>query len=83
MTAIVLDASVAVKIVSEEQDSDAAVRRVAYAGSVIAPDWMVLETAHALWKKVQAEQFDQSAAEAGIAALPQIVDRFVSSMSLM
>ncbi|MFM9828398.1 MAG: type II toxin-antitoxin system VapC family toxin [Sphingomonas sp.] len=83
MTAIVLDASVAVKLVAREPDSALALVRVGEASAVIAPDWITLEVAHALWKKVQAAQLDAAAAEAGTAALGQIIDRMVPAQQLI
>lgn len=83
MTGIVLDASVAVKLVAREPDSPLALLRVGEASAVMAPDWISLEVAHALWKKVQAAQLDPTAAEAGTAALTQIVDRMVPAQQLL
>lgn len=83
MTGIVLDASVAVKLVARESDSSLAMRRVADASEIIAPDWIALEVAHALWKKVQASQLHPAAAEAGVAALARIIDRMVPAQGLL
>ncbi|MEG3122954.1 type II toxin-antitoxin system VapC family toxin [Sphingomonas sp. GB1N7] len=83
MTGIVLDASVAVKLVSREAGSEAALSRVAEATEIIAPDWMALETAHALWKKVKAGELDRKAADAGVEALAKILDRTYPASLLM
>ncbi|KQS04484.1 hypothetical protein ASG11_09685 [Sphingomonas sp. Leaf357] len=83
MTGIVLDASVAVKLVSREAGSEAALGRVADATEIVAPDWMALETAHALWKKVKAGELDRKAADAGVDALAKIVDRTYPASLLM
>lgn len=83
MSTIVLDASVAIKLISEEPDSEAALQRVAEATQVIAPDWMMLEAAHGLWKKVRASSLDDLAAEAGLGALELVVDEtFIASALL-
>jgi len=83
MTVIVLDASVAVKLVSEESGSDAALERVSAAGRIIAPDWMLLEVTHALWKKAHQSRADEAVAESGVKALEQIVDTFFPADDLL
>ncbi|MDF0489366.1 type II toxin-antitoxin system VapC family toxin [Sphingomonas sp. H39-1-10] len=83
MTAIVLDASVAVKLVSEEPESDAALDRVGAATRIIAPDWMLLEVTHALWKKAHQSRADEAVANAGVQALKQIVDTFFPAEDLL
>jgi len=80
---IVLDASVAVKLVSEEAGSDAALERVGAAGRIIAPDWMLLEVTHALWKKAHQSRADEAVAESGVKALKQVVDAFFPADDLL
>lgn len=83
MSAIVLDASVAVKLVSREPESDTARTRVFAATTVLAPDWMLLEVAHGLWKKARASSFDQANVQSGVATLAQIVDDLTPATALL
>jgi predicted nucleic acid-binding protein len=83
MTAIVLDASVAVKLVSQESDSDIAAERVASASAIFAPDWIMIEVLHALWKKDHASPEALETATAAVVALTQMIDRIVPARDLM
>jgi predicted nucleic acid-binding protein len=83
LSAIVLDASVAVKRVSREPDSDVAVKRVFAATKVIAPDWMMLEVAHGLWKKSRDSSFDRAMVRSGVTMMIQLVDDFVPAVDLL
>lgn len=83
MSTIVLDASVAVKLVSQEHDSDIAVDRVASASAIIAPDWIMIEVLHALWKKDHASPDALETANAAVAALMQMIDRIVPARELV
>jgi predicted nucleic acid-binding protein len=80
---LVVDASVAVKLLVEEPGSDDAAALVASAQDVIAPDWLILEVAHALWCKVKFETLDQQICLTGIERLPSFFDRFIPSPDLL
>lgn len=83
MSAIVLDASVAVKLLSEEPDSDLAAARVASASLIVAPDIIMIEVAHALWKKDHTTPNAATDAQAAVAALAQMIDRLVPADALL
>ena len=65
MNSVVIDASVAIKWVVDEADSDAAVA-VLESRSLLSPDLMIAECANLLWKKVWLSEL--TADEAIIAA---------------
>lgn len=67
---LVVDASVAIKFVTEEQGSDAAATLLAAPDILIAPDWVLAESANGLARKVVTGALPQAAAEAALAALP-------------
>ncbi len=52
MSALVLDASVAIKCVIEEPGSVHARRLVAAAGTLLAPELLIAECANVVWKRV-------------------------------
>jgi predicted nucleic acid-binding protein len=52
-TAIVLDASVAVKVIAREDDSSTADEVLLANRLLVAPDFMLLEAANAFWKKLR------------------------------
>jgi predicted nucleic acid-binding protein len=50
---LVVDASVAVKWITPEPDTDAARALLASDEPLIAPDWLLVEVASTLWKKIK------------------------------
>jgi predicted nucleic acid-binding protein len=65
MTRLVIDASIAIKWVVEEQGTEAALA-LRHKAEFIAPDLLIAECANILWKKVQRDELSES--EALIAA---------------
>jgi len=65
MTRFVIDASIAIKWVVEEQGTEAAIA-LRKRAELIAPDLLIAECANILWKKVQRDELSES--EALIAA---------------
>lgn len=65
MNSVVIDASVAIKWVVDEADSDAAVT-VLESRSLLSPDLLIAECANILWKKVRRREL--TADEAIVAA---------------
>jgi predicted nucleic acid-binding protein len=65
MTRLVIDASIAIKWVVDEEGTEAALA-LRNKAELIAPDLLIAECANILWKKVQRAEF--SASEALIAA---------------
>lgn len=80
---LVVDASVALKFVTEEPGSDAAMRLLAMPDPLIAPDWVLAESASGLAKKVLANGFPKASAEASLAALPQFFSRLHATIDLL
>lgn len=67
MRAAVVDASVAVKWLVHEPDSDAAIRLASF--DLTAPSLLLAECANALWAKVQRRELDPGQAREGNDAL--------------
>jgi len=71
MTAVVIDASVAIKWVVDEPDTSLAMR-VHRQWTTLAPDLLVAECTNILWKKHRRGQVHDDAIEAALAALEVI-----------
>lgn len=80
---LILDASVAVKLVVEEPGSTAAEQILTRDGERIAPDWILAEVAHALWNKARHQGLSRVQAELGLETLPTYFDRIVPAAPLM
>jgi len=80
---LVIDASVAVKFVTEEPGSDEAYQIVLGPDPLIAPDWVLAECANAIGKKVLGNQLSRAAAEASFAELPRFFTRLFGTDSLL
>jgi predicted nucleic acid-binding protein len=64
----IIDASVALKWVIEEEGSEAA-RGLLLAEPLAAPELMIIECANVLWAKVRRRAIDRELAGAGLAAI--------------
>jgi predicted nucleic acid-binding protein len=73
---LVVDTSVAVKFVVDEQGSDAADEILAGSEPLIAPDWLLAEMANALWNKVRLAHLLESDARNALEKAPQFFTRF-------
>jgi predicted nucleic acid-binding protein len=80
---IVLDASVALKLVTLEPGTAEAQALLERDEERIAPDWMLTEVASGLANKVRRERLDVAQAHASFAALPSFIDRFVATAPAM
>lgn len=69
---LVVDASVAVKLLVEESDSNAAREMAATDRDLHAPQLLASEVANALWRKARAGEIDRADAAAAIALLPDM-----------
>lgn len=65
----VIDASVAVKLLIEEQQSDEARELVAKSTALYAPRLLASEVANTLWKKVRLRELDDAIARVAINSL--------------
>lgn len=80
---IVVDASVVMKLLTRETGSALAVDRLAREPDRTAPDWIQIEVASALSKKVRYAGLPVAAAREGFAALPLIVPDLAPSAPLL
>ena len=82
MTALVVDASVVIKWVVQEEGSDAAVRLIG-GPSLIAPDLLIPECANILWKKVRREELTRDEAMLAAELLMRADIELVPTRALM
>ena len=75
---LVVDASVAVKWLVEEEDSDAADRLLEPRHELFAPRLMASEVGNALWRKVRMGQLERSRAGAVAAAISEMAVRWMA-----
>lgn len=80
---LVIDASVAVKFVTEEPGSNEAYQIVLGPHPLIAPDWVLAESANAIGKKVSANQLTRAAAERSFAELPRFFATLFAAEELL
>lgn len=83
ITLLVVDASVAIKFVTEEAGSDAAYQVVVGPEPLIAPDWLLVEAASALWKKVKFSRLLEIHARQALEDLPQFFARLHPASALL
>lgn len=79
---IVLDASVALKLVAREPGTDRA-QALLLAEERIAPDWLLTEVASGLANKIRYENADRDRAKIALAAVPRFIDRFFPAQPLL
>lgn len=80
---LVVDASVAVKFVTEEPGSQAAYGVVVGPEPLIAPDWLLIEAASVMWKKVKRSNLLEIHAEENLASLPEFFAKLFPSVELL
>ena len=80
---LVVDASVAIKWMVRENDNDKARALFDLPDPLIAPDWLLIEAASALWRKVKQSELLQIHAERHIEDLPEFFSRLHPSQSLV
>ncbi len=73
---LVIDASVAVKWLVEEEGSDAAARLLAGDDDLHAPHLMVSEVANALWRKARSGEIERSQVGASMAVVSEMPVRW-------
>ncbi|PZO75567.1 MAG: hypothetical protein DI629_17065 [Mesorhizobium amorphae] len=79
----VLDASVALKLAVREEGSEAALALVSAARSLTAPQFVRVETANVLWKKVRRGELDEAQARAATALIERSFPEFVDDAELL
>ena len=80
---LVLDASIALKLVVEEPGTNEAVAILQRPEPRIAPDWILIEIAAALWNKVKYSRLLEVHAQDSLDGIPEFFDELVSSTSLL
>lgn len=80
---LVVDASVAVKFVAPEPDSDLTETLISAPDPLIAPDWMLVEVGHALRRKQADEGLSLAKATAGLATMADFFDDLRPSRDLI
>lgn len=80
---VILDASVAVKLVVAEPGTIEA-RAICFAQpALIAPDWVLIETSSAIWGKVMRSELRAADIPALMRTLPDFFQRLHSSLDLL
>jgi predicted nucleic acid-binding protein len=79
----VIDASVAVKFVSNEGGRTEALSYCGGTERLVAPDWLRLEVAHSLWLKAGADLMSREQAMHSVEMLPAFFDAFHVASELM
>ena len=83
ITMLIVDASVAVKFVLLEAGSDKALELLGSGVPLVAPDWMLLETAHAIWKFHGDGGITEASALHANEAMPRFFSRFYPASELL
>lgn len=83
MSVVVFDASVLVKLVSEEPGTPAAARAYEAADTVVAPTWARIECTQALWKKVHRGEWSPHDAHKALCALDLMALHVVDASTLV
>lgn len=80
---LVIDASIAVKFVVREPGSIAAKQYLESPEPLIAPDWLLVEAASALWNKVRRSELLIVHAENVLRSLPSFFERLHPASELI
>ena len=80
---LVLDASVAVKLIVAEADSDRAIALLDRPDRRFAPDWIGVEVASALWNKFHRSEIVQEQVTKGLRTLPLFLDELLPANDLL
>jgi predicted nucleic acid-binding protein len=80
---LVVDASVAVKFLVREAGNDAARRLLTIPDPLIAPDWLLVEAANTLWKKVKRSELLVIHAERHLGDLPSFFEALYPASELV
>jgi predicted nucleic acid-binding protein len=80
---LVIDASIAVKFVVREIGSDAARRLIEIPDPLVAPDWLLVEAASAMWRKVKRSELLLIHAERNLDELPAFFEKLYPSRDLV
>jgi predicted nucleic acid-binding protein len=79
----VIDASVAVKFVVAEDGTADAAALLRSSEPLIAPDWLLVEVGHALWKKAQSGFIAPAVAVEALEAMPKFFEELYPTPELL
>jgi predicted nucleic acid-binding protein len=79
---LAVDANIALKLVALEPGRDAVLARLDQESELVAPDWLLVEVGHALWRKAKLQELTRDQAEAGLQAIPGYFENLVPATSL-
>jgi predicted nucleic acid-binding protein len=80
---VVLDASVALKLLTREPGTPEAQSRLSSEDQWIAPDWLAVEVASGLANKIRYEGLNVERAEVALRSLPLFIDRTVETLPIL
>lgn len=80
---LVIDASVAIKFVVAEEGFPEALRLFERDQLLIAPDWMMMEASHGIWRKWKDKEIDRERALRALDSLPEYFSGFFPAHDLM
>ncbi len=83
MNAVVLDASVLIKLFIEERGSVEAVTAVESAGQLLAPDLLLADSSNILWKRVRRGDLEATAADELLTDILQMPIQYTPSRDLV
>lgn len=83
MNAVVLDASVLIKLFIEEPGSVEAVAAVESAEQLLAPDLLLAESSDILWKRVQRDELDATVADELLTDILQMQIQYTPTRDLV
>ena len=83
MNAVVLDASVLIKLFIEEPGSVEAVAAVESAEQLLAPDLLLAESSNILWKRVQRGELDATVADELLTDILQMQIQYTPTRDLV
>ena len=79
---LVIDANIAVKLITIEPGREEVFDRIENEAILIAPDWMLVEVGHVLWRKVKLGLMNREAAELCLEKLPAFFESLVGAAPL-
>jgi predicted nucleic acid-binding protein len=80
---LILDANVAVKFIIDEPGRTEALKRLQSELVLVAPDWLKIEVAHAVWKHTRIGELNVETARQSSASIDEFFDHFVPAAELL
>jgi predicted nucleic acid-binding protein len=80
---LVVDANIAIKFVTHEPGRQEAYARIENEAALMAPDWILVEAGHILWRKVKLGLMGREGAEQCLSQLPSFFESLSGSVALV